>query len=170
MNNQVDTFIDTDLNKVMSIVKANLRKEISDHQVVMISDDLPTIHGNQIGFVQLFQNLLANAIKFRSEQNPVIKISCTPMGKKWLFRFTDNGIGIEEQFQEKVFSPFQRLDKQKTHGMGIGLAICRKVVKMHQGDIHFEPVSTGGTSFIFTLKDQKEKPKRKVLDEPSILA
>lgn len=169
VNNQADTFVDADMNKVVAIVKANLKKEISDHQVVILSDDLPTIHGNQVGFIQLFQNLLANAIKFKSEQTPVVKISCTPMGKKWLFRFTDNGIGIEEQFQEKVFSPFQRLDKQKTNGMGIGLAICRKVVKMHQGDIHFEPVSTGGTCFVFTLKDQKEKAKPTVLDEPIIL-
>lgn len=169
VNNQAETFVDTDFNKVMAIVKANLKKEISDHQVLIISDDLPIIHGNQVGFIQLFQNLLANAIKFRSEENPVVKISCKPLGKKWLFRFSDNGIGIEEQFQEKVFSPFQRLDKQKTNGMGIGLAICRKVVKMHQGDIYFEPVNTGGTCFVFTLKDQKERAKRKVLDEPSVL-
>ncbi len=169
VNNQANTFADTDFNKVMAIVKANLRKEISDHQVAIISDDLPTIHGNEIGFIQLFQNLLANAIKFKSEENPVIKISCRRIGKQWLFRFADNGIGIDEQYQEKVFSPFQRLDKQKTSGMGIGLSICRKVVKMHHGDIHFEPVKTGGTCFVFTLEDQKGE-KIKALDEPSVLA
>jgi light-regulated signal transduction histidine kinase (bacteriophytochrome) len=170
VNNQANTFVDTDLNKVVDIVKANLKTEIGDHQVTIASDDLPLFYGNQVGLIQLFQNLIANSIKFRSEQNPIIKISCTPMGAHWLFRFADNGIGIEEQFQETIFTPFQRLDKQKTSGMGIGLSICRKVVKMHQGDIHIEPVSTGGTCFVFTLKDQKEKTKRKVLEKPGVLA
>ncbi|WP_052331326.1 sensor histidine kinase [Lewinella cohaerens] len=167
VSNQIDTFVNADLNRVVTIVKANLKTEIADHQVTIISDDLPTICGNEIGLVQLFQNLISNGIKFRSAQDPVIKISCKQEGTHWLFRLADNGIGIEEQFQEKIFSPFQRLDKQKTNGMGIGLSICRKVVKMHQGDIHFEPVSTGGTCFVFTLKDQTETKELKALDEPN---
>lgn len=168
VSNQIDICVDTNLNEVVTLVKANLKTEIADHQVTISSDELPTIYGNEIGLLQLFQNLLSNGIKFRSEQDPVIKISCKQEGEHWLFRFTDNGIGIEEQFQEKIFSPFQRLDKQKTNGMGIGLSICRKVVKMHQGDIHIEPVSTGGTCFVFTLKDQTKTQELKALDESNV--
>lgn len=162
VDNQADVFGQTSVNEVLKVVKANLQTQITKHQVTIIHSDLPMIYGNRIGLIQLFQNLLSNAIKFRSDLDPEIKISYEKVGEKWLFKCEDNGIGIEEEFRKKVFVPFQRLDKQASSGMGIGLAICEKVVKMHQGDIHIEASPAGGTTFVFTLISQKKNAKELV--------
>ncbi len=147
-------FADIDLNEVLDLVKLHLRKEIQDHGAQIICEPLPTVFGNKTAFIQLFQNLASNAIKFRSEAAPEIRISCTEKEGQWHFRFADNGIGIEEPYREKIFLPFQRLSEELAPGTGIGLAICKKVVKMHQGDIYVEAGSNGGTVFVFTLSQQ----------------
>ncbi len=147
-----ERFIDTDLNEVVDLVKLHLRKEIQDHHAQIICENqLPTVFGNKTAFIQLFQNLTSNAIKFRTEETPKIQISCSSKQGQWHFRFSDNGIGIEEEYREKIFLPFQRLSEKIAPGTGMGLAICKKVVKMHRGEIHAEAGKTGGTAFVFTL-------------------
>lgn len=147
-------FASIDLNEVLDLVKLHLRKEIQDHGAQIICEPLPTVFGNKTAFIQLFQNLTSNAIKFRGDATPEIHISCTEKDGQWHFRFADNGIGIEEPYREKIFLPFQRLSEELAPGTGIGLAICKKVVKMHQGDIYVEAGKNGGTVFVFTLPQQ----------------
>lgn len=142
-----------DLNELLSSIKMRLRADMEAHQVEIHNAPLPKIYGNKLGIIQLFQNLIDNAIKFRSESNPIITISCRHLddSRKWEFVFADNGVGMSEEFQNKVFLPFQRLSKRKTPGLGIGLAICQKVVKLHHGHIRFTSSPGSGTTFIFTL-------------------
>ncbi len=142
-----------DLNEILNVIKLHLQVDIEKHQVKFVTDQLPRICGNKVGIIQLFQNLIDNAIKFRGAATPLIKISCRHLDdtQHWEFCLTDNGVGMSEEFQEKVFLPFQRLIGKKTPGLGIGLAICHKVVKLHQGRIRFESEPGVGTSFIFTL-------------------
>lgn len=154
-----ERFVQTDLNEVLELVKLQLRKEIQDHGAEIIAESLPVVFGNKTAFVQLFQNLTSNAIKFRKDEPPRIKISCSQEQGQWFFRFADNGIGIEEKYREKIFLPFQRLSEEVVPGSGMGLAICKKVVKMHQGDISAESGENGGTVFVFTLPQQHSTEK-----------
>lgn len=154
-----ERFIHTDFNEVLDVVKLHLRKEIQDHHAQIICEPLPTVFGNKTAFIQLFQNLTSNAIKFRGDQPPKISISCSEEQGQWQFRFADNGIGIDEKYREKIFLPFQRLSEKSVPGTGMGLAICKKVVKMHRGDIFVESGSNGGTVFIFTLPQQPSMNK-----------
>ncbi len=145
--------IDCDLNEVLEIVKSNLKTEIEENHADIQCPSLPTIYGNKIAIIQLFQNLIHNAIKFKSDLPPVIKLSYQYLEaeRQWEFRVADNGVGISEEFQKKAFLPFQRLSTKRTPGLGIGLAICYKVVKIHNGHIRYESNSESGTTFIFTI-------------------
>lgn len=145
--------IDCDLNEVLEIVKSNLKTEIEENQADIQCVSLPSVYGNKIAIIQLFQNLIHNAIKFKSDLPPVIKLSYQYLEaeRQWEFRVADNGVGISEEFQKKAFLPFQRLSTKRTPGLGIGLAICYKVVKIHNGHIRYEANSKSGTTFIFTI-------------------
>jgi light-regulated signal transduction histidine kinase (bacteriophytochrome) len=103
---------------------------------------------------QLFQNLITNALKFyRKGVPPVIKISAAPFKKGWRFEVSDNGIGIEPQHEEKIFLIFQRLhNREEFSGNGIGLANCKKIAVMHNGDISVKSVPGKGSVFIFTIE------------------
>lgn len=142
-----------DLNEVVALVKNTLKAELEENTASIQADDLPTVIGNKVGIIQLFQNLIHNAIKFRQANNPIVTITSQYLAgsKHWEFRVTDNGIGMSEEFQNKVFLPFQRLNTKKIAGLGIGLAICHKVVKLHGGQIRYESQLGMGTTFIFTI-------------------
>jgi chemotaxis family two-component system sensor kinase Cph1 len=102
--------------------------------------------------IQLFQNLIGNAIKFRSADIPCIHVSARDLGHEWCFSVKDNGIGIDQQYADKVFVIFQRLHtKDEYPGSGLGLAICKRIVGRHGGRIWFESELGKGTTFYFTI-------------------
>lgn len=149
---QEEKFSAIDLNEVMDIVQFNLHSELSDTGAILHVDPLPSdLKASKSAMVQLFQNLVGNAIKFHSDQQPEIQVTAEQKAKYWQFLVKDNGIGLDERFSKKVFLPFQRLADRDLPGSGIGLAICKKIVKLHRGDIWFESRPGAGTTFYFTL-------------------
>lgn len=143
----------TDLNTVLNLVQLNLKEEIEDNNCQIIIDtNLPVIMANKTSMLQLFQNLISNAIKFRSEANPIITINFEKKDETyWEFQLRDNGLGMDEIYQKRAFMPFKRLNIQSQPGEGIGLAICKKIVENHNGTIWFKSNNQIGTTFLFTL-------------------
>lgn len=141
----------TDVNKVMELICYNLKKEITESGAVLQTETLPTLNVLRSSLYQILQNLVANAIKFRSAQPPQIRICCIRTATHWHFTVTDNGIGIKEAEAAKIFEPFQRLNQKETSGTGIGLAICKKLVDLHRGKIWYDSKPGEGTTFHFTI-------------------
>ena len=145
-------FEKVDLNEVLNIVKFNLKEEIEESNAQLVYGDLPNVQGNFTNLIQLFQNLIANSIKFRKpELSPTINITYKEAFPYFRIQLADNGLGMETAFQEKAFLPFQRLNNREKPGMGMGLAICKKIIQQHKGEIYYEPSPECGTSFILTL-------------------
>ena len=135
-----------------NLALANLRAAISDGDVRIEIGDLPIVIGDRALLAQLLQNLISNAIKFRREEPPVIRIGATLEDSFWHFTVEDNGIGIEPEYLERVFLIFQRLhERSKYPGTGIGLAIVKKVIEQHGGRIWIDSVPGQGSRFHFTL-------------------
>jgi len=128
-------------------------KKIDETQAVIICDNLPVIMGYETELRILFQNLISNALKFILEdQKPYILINAEKKTNYWLFFVKDNGIGIEEEYLDRIFIIFQRLHAQnKYEGTGIGLAQCRKIVELHNGSIWIESEVGKGSTFYFTI-------------------
>jgi len=111
------------------------------------------IRANKMQIVQLFQNLISNALKYNTSSAPQIEAGYEDLGDYWKFFVKDNGIGIEEKFFDKVFIIFQRLhNKSRFSGTGIGLAICKKIVEKHNGTIWIDSAPGIGSTFYFTIK------------------
>jgi two-component system, chemotaxis family, sensor kinase Cph1 len=140
-----------DFARVVELVQLNVRDQIEFNKAIITTDNLPSIFASKSGIIQLFQNLIENAIKYRSDEDPVIHIKAELQESEWLFSVQDNGVGLEEIFQDKAFLPFQRIEHRDRPGSGMGLAICRKVVKMHDGKIWFSSNGKSGTCFHFTI-------------------
>lgn len=131
---------------------ANLQESIQEANAVVNVASLPTVLADATQLTQLFQNLIANAIKYRNERKPEIYVDARPNGKEWVFSVRDNGIGIEPQYFERIFQMFQRLHTRKEYsGTGIGLAVCRKIVERHGGRIWVESEAGKGSTFLFTI-------------------
>jgi PAS domain S-box-containing protein len=124
---------------------------IPNHIELRILNTLPSINGDKTKLQQVFQNLISNAIKFNDKENGKIEIDVKEEQEHYLFSIKDNGIGIESQFQEKVFKIFHALNKSKD-STGIGLSIVKKIVNLHQGEIWLDSKVGEGTTFYFTLK------------------
>lgn len=149
-NSQI--FDEIDCNQLLQQVIENLKIAIEETQAKIIYENLPIVKGDKIKLLQLFQNLISNAIKFRGAAAPEIIIQTRLIEHYWQFSIQDNGIGIEPQFFDKIFVMFQRLHGKQTYpGTGIGLAICKKIVEQHHGEIWVRSLLNKGTTFYFTL-------------------
>ncbi|MBI1280507.1 MAG: PAS domain S-box protein [Anaerolineaceae bacterium] len=145
-------FAQFDSTKALEQAITNLQMQIKETAAEITYGSLPGIVGNEAQFVQLFQNLLSNSIKFHGENPPKVKVSAELNGNVWKFSIQDNGIGIEPQYVDRIFIIFQRLHtKDRYPGTGIGLAICKKVVEHHGGRIWAESTPGTGTTFWFTV-------------------
>jgi signal transduction histidine kinase len=141
-----------DVNAAINEVLKNLDLALKEHGVTVTCHPLPTILADRFQVVQLFQNLIGNAVKFRAKRNPCITISAEPKGREWLFSVFDNGIGIAEEHKDLVFKIFQRLHTRTEYpGNGVGLAICKKIVEHNGGRIWVESELGHGSNFRFTF-------------------
>jgi signal transduction histidine kinase len=145
-------FESVDLGEIVRRTLQNLEVAVQETGAQVTTDALPTVAGDPVQLTQLFQNLVANALKFRGESRPRVHITAERNGTAWHLRVRDNGIGISSQDFERIFVIFQRLHhRDKYTGTGIGLAICKKIVERHGGRIWVESSPGHGTTFHFTL-------------------
>jgi signal transduction histidine kinase len=140
------------LNRLLELVLSNLDAAISENQAVIeIKNELPEVFGNEYQLLQLFQNLISNALKFRSNQIPKLTITCSEVDEHFLIKITDNGVGIDLSQSNKIFEAFQRYHLEK-EGNGLGLPICKQIVEQHGGKIWVESQVGVGSEFSFTLR------------------
>jgi light-regulated signal transduction histidine kinase (bacteriophytochrome) len=142
----------TDCEALLSQVLDNLKVAIAESHAIITHDPLPTLMGDETQLMQLLQNLIANAIKFHREEPPRVHIKAEKRENEWVFSVSDNGIGMEPEYFERIFTIFQRLhSKSEYPGTGIGLAVCKKIVERHGGRIWVESQPGVGTTFYFTI-------------------
>ncbi len=148
----VESFEAVDCNGLLDQVMADLRPSIEESDAEISYANLPTVNADRSQLAQVFQNLIGNAIKFSGEEPPLIQVSAGRLGAEWLFSVSDNGIGIEPEYADRIFVIFQRLvTRDQYPGTGIGLAICKKIVENHGGRIWFESQPGKGTTFFFLI-------------------
>ncbi len=148
-------FAPTDCESVLDQVLAILQVAIAGSGAQIIRSPLPTVLADQTQLAQLFQNLIDNALKFKGDETPLIHISASQDRDHWLFSVRDNGIGIDPQYYDRIFVIFQRLHGREEYpGTGIGLAICKKIVERHGGQIWLESNGDRGATFFFTLRER----------------
>jgi signal transduction histidine kinase len=141
-----------DSQRVLDEACKLLQASIKEAEATITHDNMPKIHADERLMLQLFQNLISNAVKYRSDRKPVIQITAYEKAGEWLFSVCDNGIGIEAQYADRIFVIFERLHNQSQYsGTGIGLAICKKVVEIQRGRIWMESEFGIGTTFYFTV-------------------
>jgi two-component system sensor kinase FixL len=157
-------FREIDTRVILDNALANLKTAIDESAARITCDFLPAIVGDPVLLIQVFQNLIANAIKFQKGTAPSIHISARREGREWIFSVRDNGIGIESRHLERIFRIFERLHSIEDYsGSGIGLAITRKIVERHRGRIWVESELGAGSTFFFAVSSEMviadEKPK-----------
>lgn len=142
-----------DCNKLIKVVLKDLDFSITKTNTTFIIDTLPTVLGHRTELRLLFQNLIDNAIKFRRKSvAPIVKISAQKQSEAWLFKIEDNGIGIDMNFANKIFTIFQQLHSNEEYsGTGIGLSHCKKIIELHDGDIWVKSNPNKGSTFYFTI-------------------
>jgi two-component system, chemotaxis family, sensor kinase Cph1 len=141
-----------DMEEVLRTARSNLGAMIQAERAVIDQEPLPVVHGEFEHLVRLFQNLLANAVKFRGEEDPRVHVGCSTSGAEWLFFVRDNGIGVPPEYHERIFAPFKRLHSRSEYpGTGLGLAICRRIVALHGGRLWLESAVGEGSTFFFTI-------------------
>ena len=143
---------DTILNKAL----ANLQMLLTESGAQVTHDPLPSLMADSTQLLQLFQNLIDNACKFRDDNVPHIHISARPERSQWLLSVRDNGIGIDPEYADRIFIIFQRLhSREEFPGTGLGLAICKKIIERHGGKIWVEFGNRKGTTFCFTIPERE---------------
>jgi PAS domain S-box-containing protein len=145
-------FEPTNCEDVFNNAITNLRVAIEEHAAVVTHERLPTVLADMTQMVQLFQNLIGNAIKFHSDRRPEVHVEARRNDAEWLFSVRDNGIGIAPEHYERIFVIFQRLHGREEYpGTGIGLAVCKRIVERHKGRIWVESEVGKGSTFYFTI-------------------
>lgn len=144
-----------DLGGVLETVLATLSEDVREAGASIEADDLPQLDGNRDQLEMVFQNLIANALKFRAgDRPPVLRIRAARVARRWRLEFADNGIGFDEKYNEEIFQMFRRLeDRARFPGTGIGLALVRRIVESHGGRIWAEAKRGEGSRFILELPD-----------------
>jgi light-regulated signal transduction histidine kinase (bacteriophytochrome) len=141
-----------DLEKILQQVLFNLEVQIQEANINITHDPLPTITAEKTQMLQLLQNLISNAIKFRQKESPKVHISAKQDPSYWVIQVADNGIGIEPALTKKIFAIFQRLHTREEYpGTGIGLAVCKKIVQKHKGEIWVDSEPGVGSTFSFSI-------------------
>jgi PAS domain S-box-containing protein len=152
-------FEPTSIETVLKQAQSNLKVALEKNDAVITHDPLPTLKADADQLVQLFQNLIGNAIKYRRNVKLKIHIGVENRGAEWRFEVRDNGIGIKPEYFGRLFVLFQRLHSREEYpGTGIGLAICKRIVERHGGRIGVESEPGKGSVFTFTIPKQGEKP------------
>ena len=150
---QVHEFVSIDSNASLDLALSDLQVATKEHNAVITNDPLPSIFADQEQITKMFQNLIGNAIKFhKPDVVPNIHISSKQDGNNWIFSVSDNGIGIDQEYADRIFKIFQRLHTRGEYpGTGIGLAICKRIAEQHGGTIWIESVPGSGSTFYFTI-------------------
>ena len=147
-----------DTGEALGQARANLAEARKDARAVIDAGELPVVLGEPALITAVFQNLLSNALKFRGEQPPHVRVTAEREDGFWVFSVTDNGIGIPEEYADRIFVIFQRLhDRAAYSGTGIGLAMCRKIIEYFGGRIWLDTAYSGGSRFCFTLPARVEE-------------
>jgi light-regulated signal transduction histidine kinase (bacteriophytochrome) len=155
-------FEHTDCSAVLELVLSNLSAAVEKTKAVITHDAMPNILADETQLIQLFQNLISNALKFCGDRNPRIHIAAISKRNEWFFSVQDNGIGIDPQHFERIFHVFQRLHTRREYpGTGIGLAVCKKIVQRHGGRIWVESEPTKGSIFYFTIPKHPDSGQMK---------
>lgn len=153
-------FTEFEISDIWKVVVKNLSTLIDENSAkikIYGNKENAKLFADKSQIIELFQNLISNAIKFRGNNNPVIEIDYQKKGKIWVFSVRDNGIGIQKEFVDKIFVIFQRLHNRNIPGTGIGLAVCKKIVENHGGKIWVESVPGNGSDFQFTIESERQE-------------
>ena len=154
-----ERFRPVDLGEVADTALRSLAQVIEDTGAAVTVGPLPTINGDPTLLAAVLQNLIGNAIKFRGDEPPRIEVGSERQGDMWVVRVTDNGIGIPDEYAERIFVIFQRLHaREEYEGTGIGLSLCRKIVEFHGGRIGVDKGRASGTAVSFTLPAAQPEP------------
>ena len=145
------SFQATPMGAILRAALARLDQEIRDNDAIVSYDKLPSVPGDPDRLIQVFENLLRNALRHRGEASPRIHITAEKQAEEWRFAVRDNGPGVEPAYLESIFKPFERLPAMERSGPGLGLAICRAIVERHGGQIWAESNDGTGCTFLFTL-------------------
>jgi light-regulated signal transduction histidine kinase (bacteriophytochrome) len=140
-----------DFAEVLDIAAMNLKQTIEESAARISWTEPPRARVEKTLMVHVFQNLIGNAIRYRREVSPEVRISTEDRGRDWVFRVQDNGIGIDPQYHEMIFAMFRRLHGRETPGNGLGLSICKRIIERHGGRIWVESELEKGSCFCFTL-------------------
>ena len=157
-----------DANEVVSEVLEGLQRAVEEAHAEVEVEQLPMVNGNAAALRQLFQNLIANAIKFVDEATPRVRIWAAEVPEGWRFTIRDNGIGIDADHAERIFGMFTRLHGAERYpGTGVGLAVCQRIVDVHGGRIWVEPSPGGGSQFMFTIARAARPGDPSLLERPA---
>lgn len=158
VGSQAKPFTRVKIEEVLQDVLQNLQKYIEENKAqIVLESSLPELSVDKPQIIQLFQNLIHNAIKFTEQRTPEVRINAREQEHHWQFSISDNGMGIDEKHRERIFVIFQRLHNRDVYqGSGIGLAICKKIVERHGGEIWVDSEPDKGSTFYFTIAKNLE--------------
>lgn len=156
-----DSLRPVELEHAVALAMQNLRESLTSSGATITIEPLPTVQGNECDLIRLLQNLIDNAVKYRSAAAVEVHISAERFGPDWVVRIRDNGIGIAKEHHQRIFGLFARLHTREIPGTGIGLAVCKKIVEGRGGTIWVESEPGAGSTFCFTVaagQEQNGKP------------